>query len=72
MLRVNVLMKFWWIATERLSGYLDKNNLKPQLIVLHQMGSHGPAYFKAFQKRRINRSSRPVTPMPFRAAVLKN
>ena len=27
-------------------AHLDKNNLKPQLIVLHQMGSHGPAYFK--------------------------
>lgn len=27
-------------------AHLDKNNSKPQLIVLHQMGSHGPAYFK--------------------------
>ncbi len=27
-------------------AHLDKNNPKPQLIVLHQMGSHGPAYFK--------------------------
>ena len=27
-------------------AHLDKNNQKPQLIVLHQMGSHGPAYFK--------------------------
>lgn len=27
-------------------SHLDKNNQKPQLIVLHQMGSHGPAYFK--------------------------
>lgn len=27
-------------------AHLDTNNLKPQLIVLHQMGSHGPAYFK--------------------------
>ncbi len=27
-------------------AHLDKNNLKSQLIVLHQMGSHGPAYFK--------------------------
>ena len=26
--------------------HLDKNNPQPQLIVLHQMGSHGPAYFK--------------------------
>ncbi|MEN8391791.1 phosphoethanolamine--lipid A transferase [Acinetobacter indicus] len=27
-------------------AHLDKNNPKSQLIVLHQMGSHGPAYFK--------------------------
>ncbi len=27
-------------------AHLDKNNPKPQLIVLHQMGSHGPAYYK--------------------------
>ncbi|MCO8115059.1 phosphoethanolamine--lipid A transferase [Acinetobacter lwoffii] len=27
-------------------AHLDKNNPKPQIIVLHQMGSHGPAYFK--------------------------
>ncbi len=27
-------------------AHLDKNNPQPQLIVLHQMGSHGPAYFK--------------------------
>lgn len=27
-------------------AHLDKSNPKPQLIVLHQMGSHGPAYFK--------------------------
>lgn len=27
-------------------SHLDKNNQTPQLIVLHQMGSHGPAYFK--------------------------
>lgn len=27
-------------------AHLDKNNQKPQLIILHQMGSHGPAYFK--------------------------
>ena len=27
-------------------AHLDKNNPKPQLIVLHKMGSHGPAYFK--------------------------
>ena len=27
-------------------AHLDKNNPKPQLIVLHQMGSHGPGYFK--------------------------
>lgn len=37
------------ILVESLKDYLahlDKNNPKPQLIVLHQMGSHGPAYFK--------------------------
>lgn len=27
-------------------AHLDKNNPTPQLIVLHQMGSHGPAYYK--------------------------
>lgn len=27
-------------------AHLDQKNSKPQLIVLHQMGSHGPAYFK--------------------------
>ncbi|QPF30974.1 phosphoethanolamine--lipid A transferase [Acinetobacter lwoffii] len=27
-------------------AHLDKSNPKLQLIVLHQMGSHGPAYFK--------------------------
>ena len=27
-------------------GHIDQKNTKPQLVVLHQMGSHGPAYFK--------------------------
>lgn len=27
-------------------AHLDKNDQTPRLIVLHQMGSHGPAYFK--------------------------
>ena len=27
-------------------SHIDPKNAQPQLIVLHQMGSHGPAYFK--------------------------
>lgn len=34
-----------------LDDYIKKNNNKDILIILHQMGNHGPAYYKRYPKR---------------------
>ena len=37
-----------------LEDYIEKKKGKNILIVLHQMGNHGPAYYKRYQKSLKN------------------
>ena len=34
-----------------LQGFLDRNTSRDKLLVLHQMGSHGPEYYKRYTKK---------------------